>query len=374
MVVLSPDELHGRRFSAHGVSLALAAGPDRRVQLTVLVNDEPCQQQPIVLELASPQQMLPTDGQTPLFCHYPGKSRHPAGYEATVSWFNDAGEGCVRIISTDRLILLPLVGWEEPPEAAALPVRSSKGPARAMDLWLAVAALLDPHDISAQRLQQMTGINVATVYEFINHSAQRRLAVVPDRNGRGQRYRVTPDLVPVLAEFIRASWLDWRLGLLGGRVAANRTYFVASMGWDDLPEDARQPLIPTGVSWLEGHGAGNPGARLTKLGSIDRIQVLCRASNWERHLLTTSQSRLRSERIRAYDSEANVLPNDHPLWGIIDHREAGNVSVTWPGGMRALDALDDPEPRVRDAAKEAWMEWVNQHRVHVGAMQAGMTP
>jgi len=369
--MLTPDELQGRRFLAHGLSVAIATSSDRRVLLRILSNDEPLAK-PIAFEVATPQQVLPTYRKTPLFYHYPGKARHPAGQEATVSWFNDDGEGCLRIIGADRLVLLPLTGWDAPPAAAALPERNGHGPARSMDLWLAVAALLDPHEISAQRLAKTTEINQATVYEFLNQAANRRLAVVTDHQGRGRRFRVTPDMVPVLGEFIRTSWLEWRAGLVTGRVAAHRTYFVTAMGWDALSDDARHPLIPTGLSWLEGYGSGNPGARVSALGSVDRIQVLCRASDWAEHVLGTSQSRLRPERTRAYDSEVNVLSDDHPLWRIIEHRKAGDFAVAWPGGMRALDALDDPEARVRDAAAAAWADWIQQHRIHVANMQAGM--
>lgn len=308
--------------------------------------------------------------------HFPGGAHHPAGAEAGVSWFNDHGEGWLRLIRDQAVIVLPLMGWNQPPEAQVVPHRGKRGPARSMDLWLAVQALLRPLGtepkqlgIVAAQLRDDTGINAYNVYDWINRATQAgMLTQLTGWSGRGDRYLVPPAQIPVLGEFVRNGWLAWRRGEIPGRVAPMSRFFVATAGWPTLAALAGDDVVPTGITWLEGHGGGR--AVLSPEGTIPQLAFLCRAPAWDR-LVAAAGIAPRAKRERPYDSEAIILAEDHPLWAIRRRRQDDEYGPGWEGGLRALDAMLDPAPRVRDAAKAAWQDWLEQCRRRVESMGGG---
>jgi hypothetical protein len=370
---VSPSSLHGRRIRAGGLRVAFDTPTAEVARVHILLDDRPCMPAvPVsITNLPASMSQLNHSGNTVPILRYPGQSRHPAGSEAGISWFNDLGEGWLHIIQPNRVIIVPLQGWEFAPESAAIPIRNVKGPARSMDLWLATAALLDPLHISSTMLQASTGINGFNVHDFIKRALHLGwLTPLPNWRGRGGRFFISPDQIPIVAEFARASWEDWRSGRIRGRVACVRRYFVASLGWQDFASIAGSNVVPTGVTWLEGNGGGTK--RISPLGSIPRLQFLCASSAWNTTLFAATQITPRNQRERPYDSEVTVLPEDHPIWHLIRHRQAANFSPAWPAGFRALDSLTEQEPRVREAAQAAWTDWVEQQRIHTENLMAGV--
>lgn len=373
----SPSSLHGRRIRAGGLRIQFDTPTADVARLQVLLDGQPCMPavpvaitnlpaSPTLLHHVGPNRTVP-------ILLYPGQRQHPAGSAAGISWFNELGEGWLHIIQPNRVLVVPLQGWEVAPEAAAIPSRNTKGPARSMDLWLAAAALLDPLHISSTMLQEATGINAFNAHDFVKRALQLGwLTPLPNWRGRGGRFLISPDRIPTVAEFVRASWDDWRSGRIRGRVACVQRYFVAAMGWEDFTQIAGADVVPTGVTWLEGNGGGRK--RISPLGSIPRLQFLCTSAAWNTTLFAATQITPHSQRERPYDSEVTVLPDEHPIWRLIRHRQAADLSPPWPAGFRALDSMTDTEPRVREAAQAEWVDWVEQHRIRIENQMAGLQP
>lgn len=102
-------------------------------------------------------------------------------------------------------------------------------------------------------------------------------------------------------------------------------------------------------------------------GSIPQLAYICGASQWKE--LEASQFIVsRPRRERTYDSEVTVLADDHPILRMIAaHAQPEHAAdedlpspqrLPWPYGLRALDAMDDAAPRVREAAEIGWKSWV----------------
>ncbi len=307
------------------------------------------------------------DGVLP-FIHFPGGARHPAGNEAAVSWFNDLGEGWLRIIRPGQaLVLLPLQGWEAPAEPLVVPIRGRRGPAKSMDLWLTIAAVLRPLGMDAVELQATTGINRFNVYDWLARSTTAgTLQQLAGWGGRRDRFVMPPTRIALHGEYIRTAWAEWRAGRTTARLRPTIRYFVAANEWPAFAPPDDDGIMPTGVTWLESHGQLTPG------GAIPRLAFLCTPKTWD-GIVTAAHIAARPQRDRPYDSEALILADDHPLWSIVRQRRADDFDPAWPAGFRALDAMHDPEPRVRDVAEAAWKDWLDQQRIHVENRQGAVS-
>jgi hypothetical protein len=376
--------LAGHPIRAHGLGVVFEKTDDcERVRLSLTNAGAMCMA-PVDFCLVKAQDSFRalTDPQAEILICYPGRARHPAGTEAGVSWINDLGEGWLRILRPDRSILLPLQGWDRPVAASAIVPRGRRGPPKSMDLWLAVAALLRPSGLDAGLLQDLTGINSFNIYDWIARATNAGWILRLDGwQGRRDHFVVPPAQIPVLGEYIRASWEDWRQGKTTKRLKPNVQYFVSTAEWPDWANAGMGDVIATGVTWLEGHEGGTP--ILSPEGSVPRLSFFCRAGAWD-HLLATMRITTRGSRERPYDSQVLLLADDHPIWtlsnqaqmkpvrrvadGDVQHSAPLNTGITqfvyrdWPAGLRVLDAMNDPEPRVRDAAESVWAQWLTQHR------------
>jgi len=59
-----------------------------------------------------------------------------------------------------------------------------------------------------------------------------------------------------------------------------------------------------------------------------------------------------------------VLPDDHPAIRLYERRRTSGISsMGWPWGLAALDALDHRDARVRQAAEDAWNEWITNQDI-----------
>jgi len=352
-------------FRAHDLTVAIRHS-GKASTLVIKANDKPCIAaiKIRVVPVAQATTALAERGAVPIL-HFPGDARHPAGKEAGVSWYNDRGEGWLRIISQDRaLVLLDLQGWQIPDEAQVVPARGKRGPPKSMDLWLTIATLLAPAAFDGAYLERATGINRFNVYDWLTRAAAAG-QVLRIRGGAGRRdaFQLLPAQVPVVCEYIRTAWQEWRSGASIPRLRPQVQYFVAPGEWMDLERIAlaagleRTDVIPTGVTWLEGHDGGTK--RLSPEGNLPRLSFLCRRRAWDA-LVTMAHLAPHPRRQRPYDSEAVILEDNHPLWGIARQGLENLQQFGWPPGLRTLEAMKEPLPRIRDVAENAWQEWVHQ--------------
>ena len=80
--------------------------------------------------------------------------------------------------------------------------------------------------------------------------------------------------------------------------------------------------------------------------------------------MTSANFILRQERERDDDSTLCVLRDDHPAMRLYESRKGSlRYSYAWPWGLAALDAMDHHDPRVPQAAREAWREWVENQEI-----------
>ena len=55
-----------------------------------------------------------------------------------------------------------------------------------------------------------------------------------------------------------------------------------------------------------------------------------------------------------------VLPDQHPAIRLYERRQnSGLYPSGWPWGLAALDAIDHADARVRQAAEDAWRDWLD---------------
>lgn len=219
--------------------------------------------------------------------------------------------------------MLRLKGWSVGAEAAALPRRGRRGPPKSMDLWLAIAALLRPLGIQATDLGARTGINQFNqfnVHDWLSRAeAAGWIAPLPGWSGRSHRHLLPPDQVPIVGEFIRTTWLAWRDGRTVKRLKPLRRFFVAATEWPSWSAHAGvSDLLPTGVTWLEGHRGG--AKALSPEGRIPRLSLIAREQAWPA-IEQAMRIATRTKRERAYDSEVMILQEDHPIWSIIARRQ-----------------------------------------------------
>ena len=174
-------------FRANDLAVVIRQG-GKASTLVIKANDKPCIA-PItirVVPVARATAALAERGAIPII-YFPGDARHPAGKEAGISWYNDRGEGWLRIISRDRaLVLLDLQGWLIPDTAHVVPVRGKRGPPKSMDLWLTIATLLAPTAFDGAYLERATGINRFNVYDWLTRAAAAG-QVLRLRGGAGRR-------------------------------------------------------------------------------------------------------------------------------------------------------------------------------------------
>ncbi len=198
-------------FRSHDVTVELKPGK-QGPELTILsagvaaVRSLPVR----ILSAKDATSALSAQGVPPIL-HFPNNTRHPAGSEAAISWYNDRGEGWIRLIQPNRLVaLLDLQGWAIPEAAKAIPVRGKRGPPKSMDLWVAIAALLSPTLFDGAHLEAATGINRFNVYDWLKRATDAGL-ITALRGGRRSCFQITPEQAISVAEFIRSSWKEWRI-------------------------------------------------------------------------------------------------------------------------------------------------------------------
>ncbi len=364
------DQWIDRPLRAHGLQVRFRP-QSRREQgaITVLVSRDGKACAPAItarlIPVTAGLRSQPGNGADPILL-FPGSSRHPSGGDAGVSWVNEEGIGWLWFLDAPRsVILLPLQGWEVADSARALPQRGRRGPPKSLDLWLAIACLVNPHGIDGGTIQSATGINRFNVHDWLTRASTTGLITrYVGWSRRGDRFTVSAMQVPLLGEFIRASWMDWRRGATMARLRPVSRYFVAASEWPAFAQLGDHAVEATGVTWLEGHGVPDGKRWISAAGPIARLNFFCRANRWDK-LVASARLVPRSRREHAYDSEAIIVANDHPLWSIRDQRHESGCSPAWPGGLRALDAMNDQEPRVREAGEIAWTQWLQQHQIGI---------
>lgn len=59
-----------------------------------------------------------------------------------------------------------------------------------------------------------------------------------------------------------------------------------------------------------------------------------------------------------------VLPDEHPAIRLYERRQKSGVYASgWPWGLAALDALGHRDARIRQAAEDAWKEWIDNQDI-----------
>ena len=352
-----------KRFRAPGVTVSLTSSEPGRGYVAFFKETRPCGPS-IPVRLVDITQGGAAPHEPARLIRFPGSARHPAGAEAEVSWYNDHGEGWLRIIDATSMIVLPLTGWDLPDEALVVPSHGKRGPPKSMDLWLAIAALLRPSGIDAKEAQLLTGINPFNVYDWLKRSAEAGLLLrVPNGHGRSDQFIVPAPQVPILGEYIRNAWDDWRKGGVATRLRRKSRYFIASREWIEIEAVGKDGVAATGITWLEGHN-GRGQAHLSPEGNIPRLTFFCRESCLP-EVASQGHFGMRAAPENEYDSEVTILADDHPLWHLIDRpRLPSELWPRLPDGLAVLDATWDHSPRVRDVATKVWSDWLSLVRAY----------
>lgn len=310
-----------------------------------------------------------TVGQEVTILRYPGESRHPAGEYAPVSWYNDVGQGLLRVVQDHHILVLPLLGSQRP-EHMPLKARGARGPSRSADLWLCVAVWCLPLGFTISELVTNTGISQLTVRKWVDMMIANGLVAYDpllSANSRERRYRMIADRRTALEKFIVENWREWKSGTGHPSLRPRYLSFVAQKGWRTLrPQVATAQLgvFPSGITVLEGGVDVAPKAWLTGSSSLPELFLYCPQRSLET-LTELLGSPVLDERPPedVVASTICVLADDHPALQLVERRRLSQLyAYLWPWGLAALDALDHRDARVRGAAQQAWTEWVtNQH-------------
>jgi hypothetical protein len=329
------------------------------------------------------------DMRTQVMLRYPGRATHPAAQAAPVSWFNDDGRGLIRVIDDEiGWVVLPLLGKRLPDHAPLWRDRPAPGPLHSSDLWLLVAALcLEPPFASAD-LERMTGISRLTIRRWIRHWSERRII---EHGGeslnslvRTTHYRFAPGIGNVINAFMLEQWPMWRSGRGHPVFRPKIIRCVSSAPWETVAKVMKPsvgPCFATGLTVLE-RDHGDQGRRwiqtaqgltsgefhcyVTKEGlstllalpmtvvepgmfATGPISTICVVS--QRH----PAMRLHAQRIHA-----NATNPRETNFIISSPWDEGLFPRPWPYGIAALDAIDHPDRRVRDAAADAWRWWLHR--------------
>jgi hypothetical protein len=307
------------------------------------------------------------EGDAELLIHFQGKSGHPAGDVAPVSWFNDAGRGLIRIVRPDRhLIILPLLGEMRLPHVPVKIGHRSRGPSRASDLWITVAAWCLPRGFSVPELVDATGISTMTVRMWIKGMVAAGLIFhdqAQGSEGKLHRYALVDQGRGELATFVRERWAEWKSGTGHLMMRPRYVKVIISQSWRQVKstlENSVPSCFPSGVTVLEGGPGVAPRAWLMpKEGLVQELFLYVAESE-----LNILCSVLKCNVLAVPDDETSststlcVLPDGHPVFTLRGLRRAHGQAYPWPWGIAALDAIDHVDARVRQVAEEVLQEWI----------------
>lgn len=294
--------------------------------------------------------------------HYRGSRRHPHDEDAPISWFNDDGRGLLRMLDSQRSLLLPLRGVVRQEHEPMTRQGGSRGPSRTSDLWAVVGALCLPSWFTIRDATQLTGFSANTLRPALSRLFD--LGLVDMRpsttNSRQWRYRPQLDDPLAVADFLRVNWSEWRQGGGTAEIKAHYRYFFPSLAWSLVGTRVMTKEVtawPTGSTYLEGGPGAAPDAVLAA-SRIPECEIYCTDTSLDavakRLGVTLSRSR-----DRGMTGRVCVLNAEHPIMRIYQARQQKAIySPPWPLGLAALDALDHAEERVRMEAKSALKRWL----------------
>jgi len=326
------------------------------------------------MTLRSPHEVLELEAapaRAPVLITYPGASKHPAGDVAPVSWLNEEGYGLLRVVNASKgILVMPLMGRVRLPHAPVLPRGGRRGPSRASDLWLIVSALSLPAGFTVPDLIAITGLTDRTVRPWLRSLVEAGL-IAHDlqgaSSGPARRYGFVASQRHLLDSLLQDRWREWRSGTGHPSLRPHYRPFIAQQDWKDIYRRLRQEKLvcfPSGITFLEGGPGCGPRSWISAGGSVpelflyttqDDVGVL--ASRLGISLLAD-----KPEATGVPISTLCVLPGDHPAIRLYRTRRNDAAYVhPWPWGIAALDAFDHEDARVRQAAREAWRQWLGDY-------------
>lgn len=302
----------------------------------------------------------------PVVLWYDGSASHPAGDQAPMSWVNGDGRGLLRLVQPGkRVLLLPLIGAKRSPHEPIAPRAGKRGPSRSSDLWLIATAWCQPAGFTANSISDITGISAVTVWKWI-HDMEDNGYIAENPQSNQKSYVLRMSQRETLANLVMERWSEWRRGTGIPSLRPTYYHFTASDDWKRL-----QPLIqkhalhcfPSGITVLEGGPDCGPKAWISPGGLLPELNLYVTASDLEQ-LVKVAGLVLRRQRERDDDSTLCVLRDDHPAMRLYEHRKRSHIyCYVWPWGLAALDAMNHHDPRVPQAAREAWREWVENQEI-----------
>lgn len=301
----------------------------------------------------------------PVVLCYEGAASHPAGDQAAISWVNSEGKGILRLVQPGkRVLLLPLIGLKKSPHEPIAPRAGKRGPSRSSDLWLIATAWCQPAGFTASSISDITGISGATVWKWMQDmETNGYFAENPQANQK--TYVLRWSQRQALANLVVGRWSEWRRGTGTLPLRPTYYYFSANEDWKQIQPIIRKHDIccfPTGVTVLEGGPECGPKSWITPGGLLPELNLYTTVSS-QKQLTKVISLVLRKEREREDDSTLCVLADDHPAVRLYERRSKIPMANAWPWGFAALDALEHHDPRVPQAAREAWREWVENQDI-----------
>lgn len=361
-----------RGMGGFRVQLSIASGDRAEItvldgQLTVVVT--------LQARVLSPESLFSetdADEKTLVVLRYPGKATHPAGDLAPVSWFNEAGRGLLRVVSPGRrLVILPLLGLQLSPHAPVAASRGTRGPSRASELWLTVAAWCLPGGFTIPELIDTTGLASLTVRSWVKHMETVGLVAydpVLSAIGNLRRFVLPADRRAALANLVIERWREWRSGTGHPSLRPDYRHFIAKGPWRTMQRAVKNldsPCFASGITVLEGGPGVGAKSWLMPPTSADQAEVFLYAttSGIERLVASCDLTLLADADVADQAipvSTICVLPDAHPAIRLYERRKNSDLYPSgWPWGLAALDALDHQDARVRQAAEDAWKDWLD---------------
>jgi hypothetical protein len=303
---------------------------------------------------------------TPVILLYERAAIHPAGDQAPISWVNGEGRGLLRIVNPGKqVLLLPLIGSKKSLHEPIAPRAGKRGPSRSSDLWLIISGWCQPFGFTASSMSDITGISSVTVWKWI-HDMEDNGYIAENPQSNQKTYVLRFNQREALANLVMERWSEWRRGTGIPSLRPTYYFFTANDEWKQLRERIRNQSLrcfPSGITVLEGGPECGPKSWITSGGLLPELNLYVAASDQGR-LAEAANLVLRRERERSDDSTLCVLRDDHPAMRLyVSRREALIYSNPWPWGLAALDAMDHHDPRVIQAAREAWREWAENQEI-----------
>ena len=351
-----------------GLFAQIDVRPDRRALLTIMDGVEAVVFEQAVQIRSSNQLPSVADepSRIPVVLWYEGAASHPAGDQAPISWVNDDGRGLIRLVQPGkRVLLLPLIGLRKSPHEPIAPRSGKRGPSRSSDLWLIATAWCLPAGFTASSVSDITGISAVTVWKWI-HDMEDNGYIAENPQASQKAFVLRASQREPLANLMLERWSEWRRGTGIPSLRPVYYHFTANDDWKRLqPLIRKHPIrcFPSGVTVLEGGPECGPKSWISPGGLLPELYLYVSASDQEL-LVKVAGLALRRERERADDSTLCVLGDDHPAMRLYEFRKNSQIySYAWPWGLAALDAMDHHDPRVPQAAREAWREWIENQNI-----------